>query len=110
MRFSRVLFSALGLALLICLLSTSPVEAGSPQITAVQVPLQRIGSSSFASLPPASDVSGLPADEIDSALEGGDANGGNGDDHQSGVDRTLPGTHTGRGQVVSSAAKAKSNP
>ncbi len=110
MRFSRVLFSALGLALLICLLSTSPVEAVSPQVTAVKVPLKRIGSTSFAALPVAKDVSGVAADEIDTALEGGDADGGNGADHQSGVDRTLPGTRTGKGKVVSSAAKAKSNP
>jgi len=76
---------------------------------AVKVPLTRIGSSSFASLPPATDMSGLP-DEIDLALEGGDVDGGNGEDHQSGVDRSVPGTHTGKGRTVSSAAKAKSNP
>src|SRR4051812_24369197 len=109
MRFSRLIFSALGMAALICMLSTVAVQAASPKVTAVQVPLKRIGTSSFASLPAASDASGV-VDEIDTALEGGDADGGSGEDHQSGVDRTLPGTHTGKGQVVSSAARAKSNP
>jgi hypothetical protein len=111
MRFSRTLLFALGTAAFICMLSTAPVQAGSPQVQvkAVTVPLQRVGTSSFASLPAASDVAGAAADEIDTALEGGDADGGNGADNQSGVDRTIPGTHTGKGRVVSSATKAKSN-
>ena len=110
MRFSRLVFCALGLALLICLLNTSPVQAASQKINGVQVPLTRVGTSSFASLPPATNLSDQIGDEVDTSLEGGDVSGGNGEDHQSGVDRTLPGTHPGRGLSVNSAAKAKSNP
>src|SRR6266850_3284965 len=107
MRFSRVLFYALGIALLIGVLSTVSVEAVPPQQGRVTVPLQRIGTSSFASAPMATDISGLP-DEIDSAVNGGDADGGNGSDVGITINRSLPGTHTGQGKPVSS--KPKSNP
>jgi hypothetical protein len=69
--------------------------------------LQRVGTSSFASAPPATDVGGVP-DEIDSALNGGDADGNNGSDAGVGINRSLPGTTTGHGRPVSS--KPKSNP
>jgi hypothetical protein len=69
--------------------------------------LQRVGTSSFASAPPATDVGGVP-DEIDSALNGGDADGNNGSDAGVGINRSLPGTTTGHGTPVSS--KPKSNP
>jgi len=55
----------------------------------------------------ATDISGLP-DEIDSAVNGGDADGGNGSDVGITINRSLPGTHTGQGKPVSS--KPKSNP
>ena len=77
MRFSRVVIPALGIALLIGVLSTVSVKATTTQQGPVTVKLQRVGTSSFASAPPATDVSGVP-DEIDSALNGGDADGGNG--------------------------------
>jgi hypothetical protein len=107
MRFSRVLFSALGIALLIGGLGTVSVEAVSPQQAQVMVPLQRVGASSFGSAPMATDISGLP-DEIDSAVNGGDADGGTGIDLGTTINRSLPGTHTGKGKSVSS--KPKSNP
>ena len=107
MRFSRFIFIVLGMAALVCLLSTVPVQAGSPQTKLATVPLQRAGTSSFSSLPPASDVSGLP-DEIDSAVNGGDADGGNGNDGLGiQINRSLPGTHAGQGKPVTSKPKSK---
>jgi hypothetical protein len=55
----------------------------------------------------ATDVSGVP-DEIDSALNGGDADSGNGSGAGIGINRSVPGTTTGNGKPVSS--KHKSNP
>jgi hypothetical protein len=109
MRFSRLIFTALGMAALICMLSTVPVQAGSTPTTAVSVPLQRVGSSSFASAPMATNLTG-GVDEFDSAVTGNDADGGDAEDQESGVNRTLPGAHTGNGKLVSSSARAKSNP
>jgi hypothetical protein len=54
----------------------------------------------------ATDVSGVP-DEIDSALNGGDADGNNGTDAGIGINRSLPGTTTGKGKPVSSKPKSK---
>jgi hypothetical protein len=71
------------------------------------VKLQRIGTSSFASAPMASDVSGVP-DEIDAALNGDDADSGNGSGVGISINRSLPGTKPGKGSRVSS--KPKSNP
>src|SRR6202521_306563 len=107
MRFSRVVIPALGIALLIGVLSTVSVKATTTQQGPVTVKLQRVGTSSFASAPPATDVSGVP-DEIDSALNGGDADGGNGTGAGIGINRSVPGTTTGKGRPVSS--KPKSNP
>jgi hypothetical protein len=73
----------------------------------VVLTLQRVGASSFASAPPATDVSGVP-DEIDAALNGGDADGGNGSGLGTTINRSLPGTTTGHGRPVNS--KPKSNP
>jgi hypothetical protein len=55
----------------------------------------------------ATDISGLP-DEIDAAVNGGDADGNNGSTAGIGINRSLPGTKTGSGKPVSS--KHKSNP
>jgi hypothetical protein len=107
MRFSRVLISALCIALFIGVLSIVSVKATSPQQGPVKLTLQRVGTSSFASAPMATDVSGVP-DEIDTALNGGDADGNNGSDVGIGINRSLPGTTTGKGNRVSS--KPKSNP
>jgi len=107
MRFGRVLISALGIALLIGVLSTASVDAIPPQQGPVTLKLQRIGTSSFASAPMATDVSGVP-DEIDAALNGGDADGVGSSDSGIGINRSLPGTTTGKGKPVSS--KPKSNP
>src|SRR6516225_9555193 len=108
MRFGRVLISALGIALLIGVLSTASVDAIPPQQGPVTLKLQRIGTSSFASAPMATDVSGVP-DEIDAALNGDDADGDGGDGFQAiGINRSLPGTTTGHGKSTNS--KPKSNP
>jgi hypothetical protein len=92
-------------ALLTGLLGTFAVAQQGP----VTLNLQQVGKSSFAAAPMAADVSGLP-DEIDSAVNGGDA----GDDVSNGtflgtqINRSLPGTQTGLGKPVSS--KPKSSP
>jgi hypothetical protein len=105
MRFSRLLIFPLAIALLIGVLNTVSVKAASPQ-QPVTLKLQRVGTSSFASAPMATD-SGLP-DEIDSTVNGGDADGNNGSSAGIGLNRSLPGTKTGNGRPVSS--KHKSNP
>jgi hypothetical protein len=107
MRFSRVVISALGIALLIAVLGSVSVTATPPQQGPVTVKLQRIGSSSFASAPMATDVSGQQ-DEIDDALNGDDADSGSGSGLGISINRSLPGTATGKGHSVNS--KPKSNP
>src|SRR2546430_10745861 len=107
MRLSRVLISALGIALLIDVLNTVSVEAAPPQQGPTMLTLKRVGSSSFASAPMATDISGLP-DEIDAAVNGGDADGTDGSAAGVRINRSLPGIKTGNGKPVSS--KHKSNP
>jgi hypothetical protein len=101
MKFTRLLISLFGIALLIGVLSLS---ANAAQQAPVTLTLQRLGTSSFASAPMATDVSGVP-DEIDTALNG-DAD--NGTDAGIAINRSLPGTTTGHGKTVNS--KPKSNP
>src|SRR5437868_6551312 len=107
MRFNRVLISALGIALLLGVLNTVRVEAAPPQQGPTVLKLKRVGTSSFASAPMATDISGLP-DEIDASVNGGDADGNNGSAAGIGINRSLPSTKTGNGKPVSS--KRKSNP
>lgn len=107
MRFTRLLVSPVSLAV-IGLLAVISVQTAPAQQGLVTVPLQRVGSSSFASAPMATDVSGVP-DEIDAALNGGDADGNSDLGSQTiGINRSLPGTTTGHGNPTSS--KPKSNP
>lgn len=104
MRFT-VLLWVLSAALLFVLSAGSlPARAQAP----VKVTLQKVGSSSFNSAPMATDVSGLP-DEIDAALNGDDTDGGNGTPLGIAVNRSLPGTTTGNGKVVSSKPKSRAN-
>src|SRR5258708_9887129 len=108
MRFSRILLLVLGIAVLIGVLNTISVKATPPQQGPTLLTLQRVGTSSFASAPMAADVSGVP-DEIDAALNGGDdADSSNGSGLGIAINRSLPGTKTGKGKAVSS--KHKSNP
>ena len=86
--------------------TTSAQAAG---LRSEQVPLTRIGTSSFASGPIATDTS-TQADEIDSTVNGGDADGSDGSDGTTAINRTLPGAVTGNGRVISPSAKPKSNP
>lgn len=85
--------------------------AQAAAITSQQVPLTRIGSSSFASAPTATDTS-TQADEIDATVSGGDADSaiGSGDNGSTSIDRSLPGATTGNGRAIKSGAKPKSNP
>ncbi len=104
MKFRRLLISLFGIELAIAVLSPISANAASSQQGPVTLPLQRVGTSSFASAPMATDVSGIP-DEIDTALNG-DAD--NGTDLGVAINRSLPGTTTGHGRPVNS--KPKSNP
>src|SRR6516164_2618152 len=107
MRFTRSLVSPYNL-ILIGVLGVLFIQAAPDQQGPVTVPIQRVGSSSFASAPMATDVSGVP-DEIDAALNGGDSDGDGGNGFQAiGINRSLPGTTTGHGNRVNS--KPKSNP
>src|SRR5215469_10189328 len=99
MRFTRLLVSPISLALLgvlVVAVETAPAQQGP-----VTVPLQRVGSSSFASAPMATDVSGVP-DEIDAALNGDGADGNSDSGSQTTINRSLPGTTTGHGRPTSS--------
>src|SRR6267143_2757269 len=107
MRFSRLLLSVLGIALLIGVLNSVSVKATPPQQGPTLLTLQRVGTSSFASAPMATDVSGVP-DETDAALNGDDADSNNGSGVGIAINRSLPGTSSGKGASVSS--KHKSNP
>ena len=98
---------AFGVALLIILIGSAAVQAQQSPVT---IPLQRVGTSSFASAPMANDVTGT-FDEIDDALNGDadagliDVAGGTGFS----INRSLPTTKPGNsGRAVSS--KTKSNP
>ena len=104
MKFRRLLIFLFGIELVIAVLSPISANAASSQQGPVTLPLQRVGTSSFASAPMATDVSGIP-DEIDTALNG-DAD--NGTDLGVAINRSLPGTTTGHGRPVNS--KPKSNP
>ena len=104
MRFSRAVVPALAIALPLGVLNIHSVQAAAQQ-GPVTVPLQRLGSSSFASAPIA-DVSGLP-DEIDDTVNGDDSDGGNPTAMGIPLNRSLPGTTTGNGKPVSSKQKSK---
>ena len=74
------------------------------------VPLTRVGAASLTSFPAATDT-GTQPDEIDAALNGdADADNGGGDEEDGGINRTLPGAHTGQGKAIKPSAKPKSNP
>ncbi len=90
-------------ALLTGLLGTSSVAQQGP----VTVQFQRIGKSSFASAPMATVVSGLP-DEMDSALDSGDADSSTDSFVGTKTNRPMPGAKPGHGKSVNS--KPKSNP
>src|ERR1700751_757282 len=99
MRVSRFILSVLGIALLIGALNTVSLQATAPKQGPTLLTLQRVGTSSFASAPMATDVGGVP-DEIDSALNGGDADSGDGAGLGVAINQSLPGTVTGNGRPV----------
>ena len=105
MRASHIVLYGSGVALAIAVLAIFSLPAAAFQQGPVTVTLQRLGNSSFASAPRATDVSGLP-DEIDDAINADDAAGGTGTGIA--INRSLPGTTTGQGKHVNS--KPKSNP
>ena len=97
-------FSALLLVILQATFASAAQPAGPVTLT-----LERVGTSSFASAPTATDFT-TQANEIDVTTVGGDADSGSGADDFGGVNRTLPGAVTGHGKLVKPNAKPKSNP
>jgi hypothetical protein len=108
-----LLLAASGLAIIGLVFGTAftlrASGAHADALTGQLVPLTRIGSSSFASGPTATDFSTQP-DEIDETLNGGDADNGTGNDGTTSINRTLPGAVTGNGHAVSPTTRPKSNP
>src|SRR5215472_16844440 len=77
-----------------------------------QVPLTKAGPANNVQVPPATNQSGATANEIDSALMEGDADGGGNDDGDSGgavVNRSL-GHGPGAAVNAPGRSRAKSNP
>lgn len=104
---NRFFVFTLGTVCVIALSGPAPVsvKAASVQPKPVTLTLQRIGTSSFAAAPMATEIT-AGFDEIDSAVNGGDTDGG-GDTGRIQINRSLPGTKPGRGTSVSSKPKSK---
>jgi hypothetical protein len=109
-RAALLVAAAVAAATVLWIVGTQSASATSTA-TAVTVPLTRIGSASLTPGAPSSDPA-VDLTEIDAATNGdADADNGNGgDEDESGVNRTLPGTTTGHGKAVNPSKKAKSNP
>jgi hypothetical protein len=107
MRAFRIVASALVVTPLVAL--TIAGTAAAATISPVSLTLQRIGSNSFPPVSIGTDTA-TKADEFDDAVMGDDADGGSGEDQESGVNRTLPGAKTGKGRIIPSNKKPKSNP
>ncbi len=107
----RALLLAVPLAALLVLAAVSAsasgaASTGSPTI----VPLTTAGSTSFTPSDGGPGGAVVDTTEIDQATNG-DADSGQGEDQEEGgVNRTLPGAHTGNGAPVNPSKKAKSNP
>jgi hypothetical protein len=78
-------------------------------ISGQTIPLISGGSASVTSAPPSTDFT-TQANEIDTTIIGGDADGGSDDGVDTGINRTLPGAVEGNGKPVNSSANPKSNP
>ena len=107
-----LLYSVSSLTILSLLLGAFVFFHGSVRAASMSgqtIPLIRIGSASFASAPAATDFSSQ-GDEIDAALNGGDAADGGTDGIDAGVNRTLPGAVQGNGKAVNPNATPKSHP
>ena len=105
MKSFRNFATSLVLTPLVALTLAGTAAAAGP----VTLTLQRVGNSSFPPVSVGTDTT-TQADEIDAAVNGGDADGGAGSDGNIGVNRTLPGSKTGKGKPVSPNARPKSNP
>jgi hypothetical protein len=107
-----LLYSVSSLTILSLLLGAFVFSHGNVRAAAISgqtIPLVRIGTASFASAPMATDFHSQ-GDEIDAALNSGDADNGGGDNEDAGVNRTLPGAVQGNGRPVNPNLNSKSNP
>ena len=91
-----------------CVGAASSGSAATATLTPTTVPLTKVGSATLATAPGTNDPVTV-TDEIDTATLG-DADSGNGEGQDSGVNRTVPGAVTGKGLPVNASKKAKSNP
>lgn len=107
MKLFQAIAAGFAVVLLIALQTAdvSAAQVGAP----VKLTLQKVGKSSLASAPATTDFT-TKVDEVDDALDSGDADSGGGNDDFDGVNRTLPGAVTGHGKPVKPNAKPKSNP
>src|SRR5215469_7102344 len=109
----RILLSGVsGLTILLLLVGAFVFFHGSVRaatISGQSVPLISGGSASFTSAPMSTDFS-TQANEVDTTIIGGDADGGSDDGVDTGINRTLPGTVEGNGKPVNPSANPKSNP
>jgi hypothetical protein len=95
------------LILVVMVLSLAAGQAAGAAPTPVSVAISKVGSTSPASAPYATDADGQ--NEIDLALNG-DADGTGGTGGFTGTNRTVLGASQGNGRPVKAAARAKSNP
>ena len=95
-------------AVVACVGAASSGSAATGTLTPTTVPLTKVGSATLTTAPGTNDPVTIK-DEIDTATVG-DADSGNGDDDEGGVNRTVPGTVTGKGKPIKAGKKAKSNP
>jgi hypothetical protein len=107
MKLDRIVASGFTLVLFVALHAIT-ANAAAPA-GPVQLTLERVGTSSFASAPAGTDFT-TQADEMDAATNGDDADSGAGGDDSSGVNRTPSGAVTGHGKPVKPNARPKSNP
>lgn len=95
-------------AVVACVGVASSGSAATSSPTPTTVPLTKAGSATLTTAPGTNDPVTVK-DEIDTATQG-DADSGDDQGEESGVNRTVPGAVTGKGDPVNASKKAKSNP
>jgi len=103
-----LLLLALAGAIAVSVGVASAGSAATSSLTPTTVTLTKAGSATLTTSPGTNDPVTVK-DEIDTATQG-DADSGDDEGEDSGVNRTLPGAVTGKGQPVKASKKAKSNP
>lgn len=113
-----MLLAASGIAILATVIASAVTlqthagnaHAATTPISFQTVPLTRLGSASLTAGPTGTNTSAAQPNEIDNAVNSGDADGAGNNNADSGINRTLPGAKTGNGKPVESDKRPKSNP